>query len=119
MVEGRVMQREFSSGAVRDTDVGKLDYEGFLSPLVFERFAQYMHEHRKLADGSIRASDNWQRGIPLDSYMKSGFRHFMEWWKLHRSADDNGLRVEDALCGVMFNVQGYLHEILKSRSGEE
>src|SRR5262249_23974685 len=62
--------REFASGAVRDGDAEKADYEGFLSPLVLERFGRYMHEHRRMADGTIRASDNWQRGIPLDAYMK-------------------------------------------------
>ena len=29
--------REFATGASRDTDAGKLDLEGFLSPLVLER----------------------------------------------------------------------------------
>src|SRR5687768_4320669 len=34
--------REFETGATRNLDNGKLDYEGFLSPLVMERFAEYM-----------------------------------------------------------------------------
>src|SRR6185437_3637959 len=59
--------RKFTSGSVRDTDDGKYDYEGFLSPVVLAAFAEYMHGHRKLADGTYRASDNWQAGIPLDA----------------------------------------------------
>ena len=65
--------RTFDSGATRSDEPDRLDYEGFLSPLVLERYAQYMHEHRKRADGTLRSSDNWQRGIPRDEYMKSGW----------------------------------------------
>lgn len=106
--------RTFETGATRNLDDDKYDYEGFLSPLVLERYAEYMHKHRKQADGVLRDSDNWQKGIPEAQYMKSGFRHFFDWWSWHR-----GLPVaetlEDALCALMFNVMGYLHETLKKR----
>lgn len=104
--------RTFATGATRDSEVGKLDYEGFLSPRVLKAFARYMDHHRRQADGSLRDSDNWQRGIPPDAYMKSGWRHFMAWWAYHRNLPtDEG--VVFACCGVMFNVMGYLHEHLK------
>jgi len=104
--------RTFDTGATRDSNTEKYDYEGFLSPLVEERFAQYMHKHRKQADGSLRDSDNWQRGIPLDAYMESMFRHFFDVWKEHRGfPTKEGL--EEALCALKFNVNGYLHETLK------
>jgi hypothetical protein len=104
--------RQFETGATRNVDAGKPDFEGFLSPLSLRRYAEYMHRNRVQADGSVRASDNWQKGIPLDSYAKSGFRHFMSFWSLHRGfeADES---LEDALCALIFNAQGYLHEILK------
>jgi len=106
--------RQFKTGATRDTEEGKYDFEGFLSPLVLERFGEYMHKHRKQADGKLRDSDNWQKGIPQDAYIKSGFRHFMDWWKEHRGyGSREGL--EDALCALLFNVQGYLHEHLKDK----
>ena len=57
--------REWESGGKRDTDEGKLDFEGFLSPLVLKRYAQYMHPNRKMKDGSIRKSDNWQLGFGI------------------------------------------------------
>lgn len=106
--------REFDTGATRNVDVGQLDYEGFLSPLVLQRFGEFMHKHRVQADGKLRDSDNWQKGMPLDSYMKSGWRHFMDWWLAHRgySCRDG---IEDALCALLFNVQGYLHEKLKQK----
>ena len=107
--------RKFDTGATRDTDVGKPDYEGFLSPLVIERFGEYMTKHRKQSDGGLRDSDNWQKGIPKDVYMKSGWRHFFAWWKEHRGlATPDGL--EEALCAVMFNAMGYLHEHLKNKN---
>lgn len=105
--------RRFDTGATRDLDTSKLDFEGFLSPLVLERYAQYMHENRFLRDGSMRDSDNWQRGIPPEAYMKSGFRHFFDWWKEHRGhPTSEGLEL--AICGLLFNAMGYLHEHLKS-----
>ena len=76
--------QEFPTGATRDQDHDKPDYEGFLSPLVIERYGQYMHGHRLQLDGKLRPSDNWQKGIPLDKYMKSLWRHFFAAWKLHR-----------------------------------
>ena len=106
--------RQFETGATRDTDEGKCDYEGFLSPLVIERYGRYMHKHRIQADGTLRPSDNWQRGIPCDQYMKSLWRHFMDVWKIHRSGADD---IDEALCAVMFNAMGYLHERLKDKCG--
>jgi hypothetical protein len=106
--------REFETGATRDSEDGKFDYEGFLSPIVLERFGEYMHEHRKQADGKLRDSDNWQKGIPQEAYMKSMFRHFMDVWFFHRDINPGSKgTVEDALCALFFNVQGYLHEELK------
>lgn len=107
--------RTFDTGATRDSDEGKLDYEGFFSPLVVERYAQYMHKHRKQSDGNLRDSDNWQKGIPLTAYMKSGWRHFVDWWFEHRGLPSRE-GIEDALCGVLFNAMGYLHEILKKKA---
>ncbi len=115
-----VLLRQFDTGATRDQETTKYDYEGFLSPLVLERYAAYMHKNRIQKDGSTRDSDNWQRGIPAAAYMKSGFRHFMEWWLLHRGPDKHhgdlyGDRMEEALCGLLFNVMGFLHEFLKGQ----
>jgi hypothetical protein len=114
--------RQFETGATRDTDLEKWDYEGFLSPLVLERYAQFMHKHRKQADGKLRDSDNWQKGIPMPVYMKSAWRHFVEWWYGHRAdAASNYVvgshedMIEEAICALLFNAQGYLHELLKKR----
>lgn len=115
-MEGPSM-RTFGTGATRDQDESKPDYEGFFSPLVFERFGQYMHKHRKQSDGELRASDNWQKGIPLTAYMKSLWRHLVDAWKGHRGYASNEV-LEEALCAIIFNAQGYLHELLKGKRRE-
>ena len=104
--------RTFASGATRDTAEDKLDYDGFLSPDVLVHFAEYMHANRVQSDGSLRDSDNWQKGIPLDQYMKSAWRHFMNCWESHRNGDID----EDSLHGLLFNVMGYLHEVHNGKS---
>jgi hypothetical protein len=108
-------KRIFETGAVRDTDERKLDYEGFLSPFALEAMAKYMDFHRELPDGTLRKSDNWQLGIPPEAYMKSLYRHVIDAWKWHRGGDlrSNETNIIFALCGILFNAQGYLHELLK------
>jgi hypothetical protein len=109
-------KRTFDTGATRGTAEEKYDFEGFLSPLVINRFGGYMHKNRLQSDGTLRDSDNWQKGIPKDVYMKSMFRHFMDLWDLHRNGTDDKATerfTEEALCALLFNVMGYLHEHLK------
>ena len=74
------LMRSFETGATRNQDASRVDPEGFLSPLVIERFCEYMHINRVQKGGSLRDSDNWQKGIPKDVYMKSAWRHFLHLW---------------------------------------
>jgi hypothetical protein len=116
--------REFTTGATRDSDADKLDYEGFISPLVSRAFAEYMHRcrTRNVPAGSVlRASDNWQKGIPQDTYAKSLIRHTQEFWLIQdgfEARDEKGqsLSLEDVCCAIMFNVQGFLFEELKTKA---
>lgn len=119
--------RTFPTGATRDMDNTKLDYEGFLSPFVLERFSQYMHECRlrNIPEGQlVRGSDNWQKGMPLPVYMKSLVRHVVDAWKNHRAnygtsqpmpTPEMSKEIEDTLCAIIFNVQGYLQEMLVAK----
>jgi hypothetical protein len=108
--------REFETGATRDTDQGKIDPEGFISPLVIARYCEYMNENRVQADGNVRDSDNWQKGIPEDAYMKSKWRHFLDTWLHHRGLGDMAVTdLERALCAELFNTMGYLHTILEAK----
>lgn len=113
--------RKFETGATRDTDQNKLDYEGFLSPIVLERFGQYMHKHRFQADGHVRASDNWQHHFGADHFsvcMKSLWRHFMDLWMEHRGFKSRE-GIEDALMGIIFNTMAYADKYLKDKKRKE
>jgi len=107
--------RRFDSGATRDQDLNKIDFEGFLSPIVLEEFGKYMLKHQKQANGELRPSDNWQKGMPRDVYMKSAWRHFHDWWMEHREYESRE-GMKDALNGLLFNVMGYMHELLKEEN---
>lgn len=104
--------RTFASGATRNLDLQKFDYEGFLSPIVLERYGAYMHKHRHLPDGTLRDSDNWQLGIEKKAYISSMWRHLIELWKGHRGYEVKE-PIEESLCALIFNASGYLHEVLK------
>jgi hypothetical protein len=103
--------RTFSTGATRDTGTDKLEPQGFLSPEVLHRFSQYMHKHRKQSDGSLRASDNWKKGMPQEEYVKSLLRHVMDLWAV---LGGEGKPLYDAK-----ESQGWLHEELKAKNDEE
>lgn len=112
--------RKFATGATRDTEQGKLDYEGFLSPLALKVYAEYMNKHRVQPNGELRDSDNWQKGIPLDVYMKSLWRHFMDLWLWHRGHPTKSREsIDDALGGILFNTFGYLHMLEMGRKWGE
>ena len=110
--------RYFSTGATRDVDDNKLDFEGFLDPDVIQRYGEFMHIKRYQEDGKLRSADNWQKGISRDDYMSSLWRHFMDAWTLHRGHEvtdpkGNPVDMESALNGVLFNAMGYLFEELR------
>ena len=113
--------RTFESGATRDDDEDKLDFEGFLSPLALERYAQYLHAHRKQADGKMRDSDQWQQGLPIKECVKSMIRHVIDIWKLNRcymvtdQKTGNYISMEEALCANIFNSFSILHELEKEK----
>jgi hypothetical protein len=117
----------FATGATRSASDDKLDYEGFLSPIVLRRYAQYMHANRVQRDGRLRASDNWQKGMPRENYRKSMIRHLMDFWigargfDVERPADLRetiAYDENDILCAILFNVMGHLHENLKESFGD-
>jgi hypothetical protein len=112
--------RTFPSGATRDTDKDKLDFEGFFSPVALVEYARYMHKHRLQPDGEMRDSDNWQKGIPEKELVKSLIRHIMDVWLLYR--DYEGVVAtqdkKEALCGVVFNAMALLHEQVKEKASD-
>lgn len=101
------------SGVVRSNDADKLDYEGFVSPLVLEAFAKYMHVNRIQPDGKLRASDNWQGGLEYERWVKSSYRHYIDFLKVH-----DGVPVEEgelaAASGVLFNIMGWMLDKIRN-----
>lgn len=107
--------RTFATGATRSDDTLKPDYQGFLSARAIVRFGEYMNKHRRQPDGTVRAADNWKRGIPPMEYVKSMTRHMVE---LLVEAEEGrlwNLSTEEILCAIKFNVDGLLHELLRNR----
>ena len=103
--------RTFATGAVRGTQQGKLDYEGYFTHRFFEGYGDYMERNSHLPDGTVRDSDNWQKGFPIESFVKSGWRHMVGWWKGHRTGKPD----LDACYGVVFNAIGYIDQTLKEQ----
>lgn len=108
----------FSTGATRNADTDKFDFEGFLHPEVLHVYGAYMHEHRTQRDGSLRDSDNWQKGIPFRTYAKSLVRHTFDLWRMQRGFvainPDTGQphTKRELCCAIMFNAMGYLKELI-------
>jgi hypothetical protein len=109
--------REFETGATRSSADGRYDPEGYLSPIVIERFAEYMQRHQYQADGSLRDSDNWTKGMPITSFMKGMWRHVLHLWLRHRGFTPQdpkaAANIQEDLCAIMFNAMGYLYMLLK------
>jgi hypothetical protein len=105
--------REFATGATRDTDENKLDVEAYLSPEFIRAFSMFMHFHQQMPDGSMRAGDNWQKGMPLDVLMKSATRHHLDWWLAHREYQISEGRLW-AIFGLVFNAMAYASEYMKA-----
>lgn len=116
--------RTFDSGATRDTSDGKLDFHEYLSPAVLRRYAQYMLTKQGQPDGKKRPGNNWKKGIPTDVYMASLTRHFMDVWLFHEgrfvpdSVEEEGMTLEIALSALLFNVMGYLDNLLVEKQEE-
>jgi len=105
--------RQFKTGANRDTNQNKLEFARFLSPIVVQRYAEYMNKNRFLSNGDIRDPDNWQKlfgknhqQVCLDSLM----RHVMDVW-LENDGYESREGMEDALCGIIFNAMAILYKI--------
>ncbi|MHC4757222.1 MAG: hypothetical protein ACYTE8_01045 [Planctomycetota bacterium] len=107
----------YTTGATRDSREGKLVFDKFLSHSVILQFAKYMNMNRVQSDGKLRSGDNWQKGITQEDYMESAFRHFMDFWDHHRNLKnrdrDGHIEGIGAVCGLLFNIMGWLHEWLK------
>jgi len=112
------MNRQFKTGANRNSDEGKHDIEGFNNPLVDESFHAYMHKHRALEDGTMRDGDNWQKGLPSKELLKSMLRHVFD-IRLQMRGYETEEDLLDSLNAVKFNVNGLILHIMEDYKKDE
>lgn len=83
-------RREFETGAVRDMAEGKGRCD-LLPAVAILRLAKHFER------GAIKYSDrNWEKGIPLHSFIDSAIRHTMKYL--------DGQHDEDHLCAAAWNL---------------
>jgi len=106
--------RKFKSGATRDTEENKIDFEGFFHPINIKRYGEYMTKHKKQSDGESRESDNWQKlfGDTPEEHcnvcIKSLWRHFEDLWLHHRKWGHEAREdINSAIQGIKFNINAY------------
>lgn len=109
--------RKWKSGGIRDTDEGKIDFRGFLCPVVLKKYGEYMAKHQTQADGKKRESDNWKKGFGdkhFDVCMSSLLRHVHDMWMEHEGEKSRD-GIEDAMMGSIFNLIAYANKFYKKK----
>jgi hypothetical protein len=95
---------KFETGAIRDTQEGKLDFIETLSFTALNRYITYM-TGKKIKYGA----GNFKKGIPIESYEKSLMRHIDKYMR-NKYEYGNDEKNEDHLSAMVFNIFGILHE---------
>jgi hypothetical protein len=96
--------RTFKTGAIRDTEDGKLDFIETISWTAFARYAKYMTGKKQKY-----GSGNFKKGIDIDAYERSLLRHIHKYLvnKYEGGDEEKG---EDHLSAIIFNTFGIMHE---------
>lgn len=88
-------RQEFTTGSVRDTNIGKGRFD-LISPIALKRLAILYQ------NGAVKYDAwNWSKGQPLSRYLDSATRHLY----CFMAGDDS----EDHLAAVAWNVFSYMH----------
>ena len=86
--------RQFSSGAQRDTGVGKLR----MSLIPQQELNRVM---KRYLDGAEKYGyNNWKNGMPLSVYFDSAQRHLQAWWQNDQDEDHAAAVVWNILCAM-------------------
>jgi len=97
-------RQQFSTGSVRDTQVGKGRFD-LIPTDALRRLAQhYENGARKYGDR------NWEKGQPLGRYLDSAFRHLVNVL--------DGKTDEDHASAVSWNLFGYIHTLEAIKAGK-
>lgn len=94
---------KFKSGAIRDSQKGKVDFTETISWTAFNRYARYMTSKKEKY-----GAGNFKKGIDTWSYVQSALRHID---KYMRNTYENGTDEldQDHLAAIVFNVFGIMH----------
>ena len=87
-------QTEFDTGAKREIIEGKGRYD-LLPPCAIDRLARHYENGAKKY-----SSRNWEKGLPLRTFLDSGLRHFFQLL--------DGSTKEDHAAAVMWNIAGFM-----------
>lgn len=94
----------FETGAIRDTQDGKLDFIETLSYTALNRYIRYMTEKK-----AKYGAGNFKKGIPVESYEKSLMRHIDKYMR-NKYEKGNDEKDQDHLSAIIFNTFGIMHE---------
>jgi len=108
--------RKFETGAIRDSDEGKIKYVDAICLEFFQMYGSYMRKHCVQKDGQCRSTSNWKKGFGLDVTIDSFFRHAVDFVLSHYGIPvDSKLSHEDLACAVRFNLEAYMQEYLDKK----
>jgi len=93
----------FSTGAIRDSQEGKVDFVETISFTAHHRYAKYMTEKKKKY-----GAGNFKKGITSQSYEWSLLRHIDKYFR-NKYENGNDEPNEDHLAAIRFNVDGLMH----------
>ena len=86
--------RQFDTGAQRDTSEGKLR----MSLLPQQELKRVM---KRYLDGAEKyGENNWMKGMPLSVYYDCAHRHLEAWWRGEDSEDHAAAVVWNMLCAM-------------------
>lgn len=95
---------KFATGAIRDSQEGKVDFVETISYTAHERYARYMTGKKaKYGVG------NFKKGITIESYEQSLLRHIDKYFR-NKYEGGNDEKDQDHLAAMRFNIDGIMHE---------
>ena len=90
MIQDSGTRHKFDTGAVRDMQIGKGRCD-LLPPLAILRLARHFEA------GAVKYGDrNWEKGIPINSFVDSAIRHILKYMI--------GAKDGDHLCAAAWNL---------------
>lgn len=92
----------FSSGMIRDTEIGKTDFTTIFDGPMADRYAAHLSKAKAKYPDLPDGTPNWMQAngqAELIRFRKSAFRHFRQWLR--------GDRDEDHAAAVFFNINGF------------